>query len=461
MPDHASPDPWESLADSLGAAPADAKPVRPEPPAAPPRSRERPPARRPAPPPPPAAGDWDSLAAELGVSGRDAPAPRPPAERARVEEPRRVAREPVRDREPAAGAHEQQVPAPVPRATTDEPRSERPARPRRDESSDAEEGSGPRRRRRGRRGGRGRRREGDRPGDERGPETRHDDRDAPAGEDRPRRALPAETRAGDDDWSDTRDADRPSRRDFGDELGEEPTAARGDESGLSAQRRATEEAGGDDGERQGKRRRRGRRGGRGRGRTRPVEEGERGDRSEAPAAAGADHDDEPMPASYGSRPGATADDRPRPAAAGRDEAGGEKRGRGRRRRRSGRDAAEPRRSGSSGERREPAAGRSSERRDRRRREDSRGSRGRRSDFAPVSGRYEEDDEGLEFLGVEEAARDPDARPRPPAEDDGVLAESGLTSVLDVPSWVEAIGIVIAGNLAARSRSGRGDGGKGR
>ncbi len=79
----------------------------------------------------------------------------------------------------------------------------------------------------------------------------------------------------------------------------------------------------------------------------------------------------------------------------------------------------------------------------------------------MSGRYEEDDEGLEFLGVEEAARDPEARPRPPAEDDGVLAESGLTSVLDVPSWVEAIGIVIAGNLAARSRSGRGDGGKGR
>jgi hypothetical protein len=70
-------------------------------------------------------------------------------------------------------------------------------------------------------------------------------------------------------------------------------------------------------------------------------------------------------------------------------------------------------------------------------------------------RYEEDDEGLEFLGVEEAARDSDARPRAPAEDDGVLAESGLTSVLDVPSWVEAIGIVIAGNLDARNRPPRG------
>jgi hypothetical protein len=34
-------------------------------------------------------------------------------------------------------------------------------------------------------------------------------------------------------------------------------------------------------------------------------------------------------------------------------------------------------------------------------------------------------------------------------------------VLDVPSWVEAIGIVIAGNLDARSRSPRGgDGARG-
>jgi len=79
----------------------------------------------------------------------------------------------------------------------------------------------------------------------------------------------------------------------------------------------------------------------------------------------------------------------------------------------------------------------------------------------VAGRYEEDDEGLEFLGVEEAARDTPPRSRAPAEDDEVLAESGLTSVLDVPSWVEAIGIVIAGNLAARTKSGRSEAGRGR
>ncbi len=78
----------------------------------------------------------------------------------------------------------------------------------------------------------------------------------------------------------------------------------------------------------------------------------------------------------------------------------------------------------------------------------------------MSGRYDEDDEGLEFLGVEEATRTAPPRTRV-ADDDNVLAESGLTGVLDVPSWVEAIGIVIAGNLAGRSRSGRSDGGKGR
>jgi hypothetical protein len=72
----------------------------------------------------------------------------------------------------------------------------------------------------------------------------------------------------------------------------------------------------------------------------------------------------------------------------------------------------------------------------------------------VSSGYDEDDEGLEFLGVEEAGHDTGRRARAP-EDDEILAESGLSTVLDVPSWVEAIGIVIAGNLDARSKSGRG------
>ncbi len=82
---------------------------------------------------------------------------------------------------------------------------------------------------------------------------------------------------------------------------------------------------------------------------------------------------------------------------------------------------------------------------------------RRADFAPVAGTYDEDDEGLEFLGIEDAAASTSRR-EPRADHDDVLAESGLDSVREVPSWVEAIGIVIAGNLDARSR-GRGEGGR--
>jgi hypothetical protein len=80
----------------------------------------------------------------------------------------------------------------------------------------------------------------------------------------------------------------------------------------------------------------------------------------------------------------------------------------------------------------------------------------------VAGGREEDDEGLEFLGVEDVGHDGRGRDdRHPADDDDSIIESGLNEVLDVPSWVEAIGIVIAGNLDARSRSPRGvDSGRG-
>jgi hypothetical protein len=164
-----------------------------------------------------------------------------------------------------------------------------------------------------------------------------------------------------------------------------------------------------------------------------------------------------MPASYGSRPADRDDAEQTDSVAssnGATERDEPPRDRSRRRR--------PRRSG--GERRkESTAGQRSERpaaRRERRRDESRPTRGRRGDFEPVASRYDEDDEGLEFLGVEEAARTGPPRARV-ADDDHVLAESGLSGVLDVPSWVEAIGIVIAGNLAGRSRSGRTDGGKGR
>jgi len=85
-------------------------------------------------------------------------------------------------------------------------------------------------------------------------------------------------------------------------------------------------------------------------------------------------------------------------------------------------------------------------------------RRRRSDFAPVGSGHDEDDEGLEFLGLDESGTDATRRDVRPVTDD-ILVESGLASVQDVPSWVEAIGIVIAGNLDARSRSTRGDDGR--
>ncbi len=68
----------------------------------------------------------------------------------------------------------------------------------------------------------------------------------------------------------------------------------------------------------------------------------------------------------------------------------------------------------------------------------------------MAGSFDEDDEGLEFLGLEEAGK-PRPRREPVAGEEDVLVESGLSEVLDVPSWVEAIGIVIAGNLDSRSR----------
>jgi len=50
--------------------------------------------------------------------------------------------------------------------------------------------------------------------------------------------------------------------------------------------------------------------------------------------------------------------------------------------------------------------------------------------------------------MDEAAAAADRRA---AADDELLSESGLDSVRDVPSWVEAIGIVIAGNMDSRKQ----------
>jgi hypothetical protein len=472
MSDPAGPDPWDSLAETLGA-----KPIQPAPETPPSRpaptsgSRPQSSARRPGPAPAPAAPmpDWDSLAAELGVAGGgDSPRPATPAPRPerRPEPPARAddrRTERRADRDSGRSFDDSTEKRPLRPAADGAPRTEdgdqEPRQPARSDSEGGnadDEGRG--RRRRGRRGGRGRRRGGDRADSPAEREPRASDEFAPdADSDRaPPRQRSDDTRpvrrpAAASDNGDAREASGNGREASGDD----DRGDRFDETGGDRPRAEADRVNGDEQPR--KRRRRGRRGGRSRSRE-GAETGERrpSDRRQ-PATNLAD--DEPLPASYGSRAADHPDQEADPAtrtAPRSDESTEEGRPR-RRRRRSRKDgtpAAAPRES-QSGRRTSSSRGQP----DRpRRTSDSRPARerGRQADFAPVSGRYDEDDEGLEFLGVEEAARESEGRVRRGDEDD-VLEESGLSTVLDVPSWVEAIGIVIAGNLAARTKSGRGGG----
>jgi hypothetical protein len=348
----------------------------------------------------------------------------------RDEEPRRT--EPRRDHDDEGSAF-----GAMPRSESGDRRSDGEG-----EGEDRPRG----RRRRGRRGGRGR------GGRDRRADGREEGREGLAATERSE-PLDRGTR---DDRDEFRDREAGFDR-VGNELLDEPVRS-ADEADREPAAERDEEG------RPRRRRRRGRRGGRGRG-SRERQPGEAVDSSAAPADRLADNrdetrrsadaddggDEEPLPAGYGVRPAASRPAEPR---SGQGQAG-ESRGRRRRGRRGGSASADGSRpaAGESG-------GESSRRRGRRgqrsrsgdERSSSSLSRGRRDDFVPVSRGYDEDDEGLEFLGVEEASREagPRREPRRGDEDD-VLAESGLSSVLDVPSWVEAIGIVIASNLDARSR----------
>jgi len=373
--------------------------------------------------------------------------------------------------------------------------------------SDDEQGEGRGRRRRGRRGGRGRS----------GGGRRDDVRDRP---------LPArlDDEPAADRWPSAADHDGFDDRLDGEPGGPSDKPREAVDGDIGGQARGPDGDGGTDSEAAPRRRRRrGRRGGRRRGRgeregdldPRPRADTEGGeqplDRSEGGAGssgvrnADADRelDDEPLPAGYRARPPARSADssrreRSRPAADAAptgtgesaeaakngDRDGGETGGRRRRRRRrgegrtgegrgtagpadsSGAGSVAPRRSADGSGQRRGRRSRRSDIDDRRSTSASASTfdRGRRDEFAPVAGGREEDDEGLEFLGIEDAGRDGHVRDeRHPAEsDDDSIIESGLNEVLDVPSWVEAIGIVIAGNLDARSRSPRGgDGDRGR
>lgn len=222
-----------------------------------------------------------------------------------------------------------------------------------------------------------------------------------------------------------------------------------------------------------KRRRRGRRGGRRRrGRSSSGESGEilGGRDEEAPGGGTAaveprDTDDEPLRSGYMGEVARTGSESARRADAVSDGDRGRRgrrgrSGRGRRADGSGeggdrRPAAERQPSESAGRGRDSAA-RNAGRQGEGSRRGSRSDQGRRSrggDFKPVGGSLHEDDEGLELLSADEAGSSGRERPSSREEDD-VFVESGLADVLDVPSWVEAIGIVIAGNLEARSRPAR-------
>lgn len=304
-----------------------------------------------------------------------------------------------------------------------------PERSAADPTDAQEDGDRRPRRRRGRRGGRGRR-----------------------GRDRLDAAVEPSSR---------RDDDGPVRDDLEDGPAMRPVEPddlyAGDDAEVAA--RGSAEDRGEDGEPERRRRRRGRRGGRGRSRSSRPEE-ERRDAAptagERPARRPAD-DDEPLPGGYGVRPAASER---QGADAGTE---GSRRGEG-----AGRSRRRGRRRGGEGSARIAGGDATGDggRRGTRSRRDARGgesraasgfSRRRRSDFSQVGSAGDEDDEGLEFLGIDETES---ARRETRGEDD-VLVESGLSAVQDVPSWVEAIGIVIAGNLDARSRSSREDGRRGR
>jgi ribonuclease E len=235
---------------------------------------------------------------------------------------------------------------------------------------------------------------------------------------------------------------------------DERPAARGDDfddEPRSADRDSAEPALDEDGRPRRRRRRRGRRGGR-RGAAsgeRSIDQGGEGAPPQTSSdRAARDLDHEPLPSGYGR--GQTPRQSESRESAPRTESG-ERRGRRRRRGRgdepSRRPAAEG--SGESARRRSRPGRRSADSE----RTSSSSSLARRSrdDFAPVARGYDEDDEGLEFLGLEESGHEQPRREDRHVEDDDVLVESGLNAVRDVPSWVEAIGIVIAGNLDARSR----------
>lgn len=470
-------DPWANLADTLGAAPGGEPPQQPQ--------------RRPAKPSKPAKAekpvnetpaaetsqtDWAGVADQLGIQSSAPASPKPSKERAskeadRAPQPPQAERLPVNDGFGAGLLDDGGVAPPPssrpPRRTNDRPRrSSRPARSddderqltpsrndRSQESSDqardqaTDESGEPRRRRRGRRGGRGRGRRNDRSTQE---EARADDNEELPGYGRnldgertERQGSAAETS------SDVRPQNQ--REDgFGQRLNsdsEERTAELelGPRSGSS---RDDDQEGSRTDDRPPRRRRRRR----GRGRGRRTRDGETigNDGQRSHEESGEESNELQGDQQTSEKPVNERELR------GNEESDGEPRRRRRRRRRrtsdeesqeasgEGRPARRPASDNSSGQRRPARSGG-------RRGESGRGGGGegrRRETFSRVGSRREDDEQGLEFLGTEDDIAPSDHRDN--ANED-VLSESGLDGVRDVPSWVEAIGIVIASNMDSRKQ----------
>ena len=476
-------DPWADLADSLGAAPGGESAQKPQ--------------GRPAKPSKPAEAekpaneslaaktpqtDWGGVADQLGIEPSSPASPMParkktPRDAEPAPQPPQAERPPVDDGFGAGllddGGSTPQRSSRPPRRSNDRPRrSSRPAQSDNDarqvmpsehdrsqEVSDQADGQGrdqssvqatdesgePRRRRRGRRGGRGRGRRNDRSAQE---DVRVDDNEE----------LPGYGR--------NLDGERNERHGSAVEAPSNPQPKTSHEDGFgqrpnadSEERTADSDAGPRSGgsreddqeesrtdERPPRRRRRHR--GRGR-RTRDGENvGNEGQRSHEESG-------EESNEVKGSRQVVEKPSTER-ASRGNEESDGEPRRRRRRRRRRTSDEGSqetggedrPARSSESdnsrGQRRPARSGG-------RRGEARRGSDGegrRREAFSRVGSRREDDEEGLEFLGTDDEMASSDRRDN--GEED-VLSESGLDGVRDVPSWVEAIGIVIAGNMDSRKQ----------
>ena len=471
-------DPWANLADSLGAAPGGEPVQKPQQRAAKPSkpaeikkpANETPAAKK-------SETDWGGLADQLGLESSAAVSPKP-ERRVEPKESGRAAPPPQADI-PAvldgfgAGLLDDgdSVPQPSsrpPRRSTDTPRQsyrpprshidveqEAPAKPDGSpESSDqtTDESGEPRRRRRGRRGGRGRGRRNDRSlqsATRAQGEGRADDSEELPGYGR---NLGGERNERHDSACQTPQAHTSQASDEKDVFGhgldvgaeqrnsENGTGPRSDSSQDDDQEQSRV---GDRPPRRRRRRRRGRR-------TRDGEvvgyDGQRSGEEES------EESDEVKVNHQANEKPFTKHD-----SGGNENSDGEPRRRHRRRRRRRTsDEQSKETNGEDGSARRSGAGdaggqRRPDRSGGRGREARRGGDGegrRRGTFSRVGSRREDDEEGLEFLGTEGELASSDQRDN--GEEDS-LSDSGLDGVRDVPSWVEAIGIVIAGNMDSRKQ----------